>query len=396
MNTSTNYSILALVVASTACSANAGAPEESVASSKSAVSAGWTVVPTQNSGTGDNVLAAVSGSATNDVWAVGQIIPDDNANVTQTLAHHYDGAVWTPVPTPNVGSNANSFAGVAAREGKAWAVGYYQDSNWVSRSLIEGWDGTSWRVIDHPQVGAGGDHLQAVSSDSVDDSWAAGWKRNASGTFSTLVEHFDGTAWSVVPTPNPGVNGNLLYGIFARSSHDIWAVGQQVGASGPDQALILHWDGSAFTSVSSPSNGENSTDLLAVTGDDQAVIRAIGDGEDFMSGTKSVAEINANGTWTRESAPSPGPTDNHLQGIAILSDGTAVVVGEYIDAISGNNFTLIEINRGHGWEQVPSPTTNTAGDNFLGGVTQVGHDVWAVGTSDGANALQTVILHYSL
>ncbi len=122
---------------------------------------------------GDNILVSVSGNAADDVWAVGQIIVDDNANVTGTLAHHYDGKVWSPVPTPNVGPNANAFAGVAALDGKAWAVGYYEDANWVSRSLVEAWNGSTWIVAGHPQVGVG-DHLQAISADCADDVWAAG------------------------------------------------------------------------------------------------------------------------------------------------------------------------------------------------------------------------------
>ena len=56
--------------------------------------------------------------------------------------------------------------------------------------------------------------------------------------------------WTVVPSPNPASNRNILRGVGSISSNDVWAVGE----SGT-QSLIEHWDGSAWTIVSSPSPG---------------------------------------------------------------------------------------------------------------------------------------------
>ena len=75
---------------------------------------------------------------------------------------------------------------------------------------------------------------------SADDTWAVGL---ATSTYyisdgdpitssQTLIEHWDGTAWSIVPGPNPGTADNYygtitneLYGVPAVSASDVWAVG---------------------------------------------------------------------------------------------------------------------------------------------------------------------------
>jgi hypothetical protein len=45
----------------------------------------------------------------------------------------------------------------------------------------------------------------------------------------TLIEHFDGTSWAVVPSPNVGPNSanqsNGLLGLTANSANNIWAFG---------------------------------------------------------------------------------------------------------------------------------------------------------------------------
>lgn len=43
-----------------------------------------------------------------------------------------------------------------------------------------------------------------------------------------------------------------------------------------------------------------------------------------------------------------------------------------------------------------SPNATTDGNNFLGGIAIIGSDVWAVGTYDGPDAAQTLILRRHL
>ena len=41
----------------------------------------------------------------------------------------------------------------------------------------------------------------------------------------TLVEHWDGTTWSVVNSPNVTTDGNQLGGVVALATGNVWAVG---------------------------------------------------------------------------------------------------------------------------------------------------------------------------
>ncbi len=353
----------------------------------------WVVVPSPNVSGQDNILAAVSANSATDVWAVGQFIPDSNQDLTQTLIEHWNGTAWSAVSSPNVGTLANALFAVTAKSGLAWAVGYFMDANFKSQSLIEAWDGKNWNVVSHPHVGAS-DQLFGVSAISPSDIWAVGFQRDSSGKFSTLTEHFDGTDWDVVSSPNPGATGNQLLAVVAVSSKSIWAVGQQTGKQGPDQALIEHWDGSAWSVVTSPTAGVFSTELYGVAGVSDADVRAVGDKQDNVHNPRTLAEDGVNGSFSLQSVANVGTGENHLYGAAAISNDLAFAVGDALDPTTGNFNNPIERCGDSGCVQETVPNPSQGGNNQLGGVAFVSAtDVWAVGTFDGPNAPQTLILH---
>ena len=75
----------------------------------------------------------------------------------------------------------------------------------------------AWTVVSSPSGG----QLNGVASVSAHDVWAVG-QTLAPGT---LAEHWGGTAWSVVPTPNPVPGSDRLSAVAAVSTSDVWAVG---------------------------------------------------------------------------------------------------------------------------------------------------------------------------
>ena len=70
---------------------------------------------------------------------------------------------------------------------------------------------------------------------------------------------WNGSTWSVVTSPNAGTGSNYLYGVAAVSVSDIWAVGYYTTTGTLQQTLTLHWDGAAWTQVPSPSPGSTAT-----------------------------------------------------------------------------------------------------------------------------------------
>jgi hypothetical protein len=104
---------------------------------------------------------------------------------------------------------------------------------------------TGFSVVPSPSVPDG--KLLATAAIADNDNWAVG----GGGVQNGLVEHFDGTRWSVVPTPNlsNGGTGGSFFGVAAAASNDVWAVGVQ---SPLGDQLIEHWDGKAWSEVTSP------------------------------------------------------------------------------------------------------------------------------------------------
>ena len=106
----------------------------------------------------------------------------------------------------------------------AWAVGKGRNG----AALAEHWNGTAWSVVQVPTpAGAAGSQLSGISALSPSDIWAADSVITVVGTTiqtRTLIEHWNGSSWSVVASPNVGGNDNLLNGVSATTG-DVWTVG---------------------------------------------------------------------------------------------------------------------------------------------------------------------------
>ena len=85
----------------------------------------------------------------------------------------------------------------------AWAVG--ESSTGPSSGLMMlHWDGKNWLVIDLPTGGAMWSYLNAMDAIVANDIWAVGRTSFSYPVSKTLVEHWDGTRWRIIPSPNPG------------------------------------------------------------------------------------------------------------------------------------------------------------------------------------------------
>src|SRR5207253_765948 len=100
----------------------------------------------------------------------------------------------------------------------------------------------SWGIVPSANVTSGETVLTSVSGVSANDIWAVGYA-GVGGAIQTVTEHWDGKAWTIVPSPNPqpGVD-NFLDGVAAVSANNVWAVGDS-GTSLHPGTVLLHWDG---------------------------------------------------------------------------------------------------------------------------------------------------------
>jgi hypothetical protein len=92
--------------------------------------------------------------------------------------------------------------------------------------------------------------LSGVDAISRKDVWAVGHVFN--GGDVTITLHWNGTAWKVVPSPNPAPTDSLLLAVSHVSPTSVWAAGYQDNGSG-QEVLVERWTGSAWKVVSTPA-----------------------------------------------------------------------------------------------------------------------------------------------
>jgi hypothetical protein len=334
----------------------------------------WTVAP-QPAISGSSGLEDVAASSSTDAWAVGhRFDPSDQAG--HALIEHHDGTSWTISPSADGPAAVQSaLSGVAARTASdAWAVGSFTRANNLIRTLIEHWDGTAWTRVNSPNAGqpAGGD-LSGVAALAADDVWVVGgYGQGAPGR--TLIEHWDGTTWTVVPSPNKGPFPNSLSAVTAIAPDDVWAVGTWFTKAFDDRTLTLHWDGTSWHRVPSPNAGPTSAanDLVSVSANATDDVWAVG------SRGLHTLTMHWDGTsWSIVPSPTPGGLADLAAVVAVGPDDIWAAGGS-VDRQVNAGRTLVEHWDGMGWSVVESANKGPS-DNHLWGISAATGRMMAVG-----------------
>jgi len=250
----------------------------------------WGVVASPNVGTSDNYLNAVATISISDVWVVGDY--QNNTGLFQTLIEHWNGESWNVVPSPNVGTSDYQYAITATSARDVWVVGDYQNDNGLFQTLIEHWNGTTWSIITSPNPSSSSvNRLISVTAITVNDVWTVGdsFPFSSIGT-KTLIEHWNGTTWSIVPNKSPGTFSAGLSGVAAVSASDVWAVGNYQNSSGPFRTLIEHWNGESWGVVASLNMGTNDNYLNAVAAVSASGIQAVGNYQNSSGSVQPLIE----------------------------------------------------------------------------------------------------------
>jgi hypothetical protein len=292
----------------------------------------------------------------------------------EPLTDHWDGRSWVAVPAPVGPWTISAYLGAVSAAGPrdVWAVGAGQATGTEERPLIEHWDGSSWTITASPNAGERTNHLAALNVLAADDAWAVGFYLGASSQL-TLAEHWDGKAWTVVPGVNPAAASNWLSAVSGISSSDVWAVGnrRESDAALP-QALIEHWDGHHWNLVpdAQTSGVAQLSAVAALSPQDVWAAGTSGSGDSFAP----LIEHWNGQQWT--SMPGAPASKATIGAIAATSSTDVWMAGE---AGQGDGIhSFFEHWDGTRWRVVPASTGQTGDVNSLLAVGP--RDVWAIGS----------------
>jgi hypothetical protein len=296
----------------------------------SAESLQWTTSISPNASSTNNTLNSLSCISPTDCVAVGDYNFENNIGATETLIESWDGSSWTIVASPPGGQDGYLNGVSCTSPTNCVAVGY-DNTDTGAQTLIETWDGSTWSVEPSPTPSNGGVSLTGVSCTSSMNCVAAGYY-TYDGPWQTLIESWNGSTWSIVPSPNQGSDYNFLYGVSCTSPTYCVAVGDDALPDGTSyQTLIESWDGIAWSVASSPSPNEVFDDLNDVSCTSPTNCIAVG---------SSLIESWDGSAWTVE----PGGGDYNLESVVCISQADCTAVGgDVIDSWNGSAWAVTGI-----------------------------------------------------
>ncbi|MGD0704039.1 MAG: hypothetical protein ABSA02_29655, partial [Trebonia sp.] len=317
-----------------------------------------------------HALSGIAAGPGGVAFAVGT----DSSSSLVPLSMKWTGKTWqkTTVSAPSW-STLNTVA--FAPGGAAWAAG----TTGLTRAgtLILRWNGNAWTRVASPGTGT----IIGLGFAASKNGWAVG----ASGS-KTLILHWNGKAWSSGPAgpPPPATSYSSaggLAGVAAASAGSAWAVGH-AGSGTSSKVLMLHWNGSKWSRVTSPGVLTGPGDLAAITVVSAKDAWAVGyTGKFTTTASTRTLLLHWNGTaWSQVTRPAP--VAGALSGVtATASRGWAV---GYVP--NGHNFpnSLALRLSGATWSRV----SISGGIELVGAAITGTSTAWAVGYNEQGSELE--------
>ncbi len=271
------------------------------------------------------------------------------------------GAAEVGPPRRQLSGSNFSLDGVSCPDtSTCWAVGSYDNHSGVVLPLSRRWNGKTWRTVKTP--GSHFSELADVSCPDTSNCMAVGTSRHG-----TLAESWDGSAWTIVPSPAPtGAIASNLISVSCSTPTSCAAVGSSVKGSGATVTVAAEWNGSTWTLVPSPNrSGATGTELDGVSCASPSSCVAVGDSFNSVGNSVTVAESWNGVRWSI--VPSPNPTkgqENTLSSVSCISTTNCTAVGDDW-ALPGETVVLVEMWNGAKWSLV----AGAGASGFLNGVS---------------------------
>jgi hypothetical protein len=263
-------------------------------------------------------ITAASAPAANDIWAV---------TFQNGWILHYDGRVWTVAKHV---TGQGEFTGITATSASnVWVFGGGGFEGGLGTWHFNGSTWTQWKT--GQAVG-----LEFASALSAKDIWAVGGTQ----TPQSAIERFNGTSWQLASTKGMP-SGQLQFNhIWASSDRNVWvATGRFLPTTDSDQALLLHFNGSTwstFTVPGGPTGNGSIAALEAIASDGSGGVWLIEQTSTPTTFALYMVHRTAAGSWLRTKVASgssgPGliglghiPGTNSLWAVGGATGGNAVI-----------------------------------------------------------------------
>jgi hypothetical protein len=314
----------------------------------------WAVQSSANPNvTSRSTLNGVSCTSATACTAVGYFAASRGAQLA--LAEGWNGSTWTVqgTPSPTVGT----LTGVSCTSATACVAVGSAPLVPIGKPLAEVWNGSTWTVYSPPAGGATtSGSLNGVSCVSATACTAVGFYINSAGNQMTLTEFWNGSSWSIQPTPNPAGAGRLT-AVSCAAATACTAVGLYINSAGTQVTLAEFWNGTSWTIQSSPNLSPSSA-LNGVSCTSATACTAVGSNN---SQTTTLAELWNGTSWTIQTTPNPTPGGENTLSAVSCASATACIAGG-----QGGLGTLAEFWNGTSWT---IQTTPAAPNSTLNGVS---------------------------
>jgi hypothetical protein len=336
-----------------------------------------------------NYLDGVTCTSSSDCWAVGF---DFYGTIVRSLTIHWDGAGWSIEDSPNTATDRSNYLSevTCVSDSDCWAVGQSSDTlDRERQALAMHWNGTSWSVNNPSSIDTSQaleTDMESISCNSTSDCWTVGFATvTQTPRYVPWIEHWNGQTWTSFPAPADQYGqtaDHILYHVTCNSNSDCWAVGTQ--GSVPNQTLINHWDGTSWSEVTSPNvSSDFDNDLYGVTCAASNDCWAVGEAN--QASDNQILILHWDGTaWSIANAPM---SSSSLINVTCSSSTDCWAAGQRYGP------TLLVHWDGTSWSIANSPNGNS---NGISGVTcPASNDCWAVGQYSGSSIQRTLVLHYA-
>ncbi len=317
---------------------------------------------------------------------------------------------WYVATVPGTGADDVPLGSTCANALQCWAVGVSLTnlgggSQQSVSPLIESWNGSAWTLVT-PLLPAGdGGGLFGATCVNGSDCWAVGALvvSGAQNPTGTLIEHWDGTQWSVVPSPTPsgpGVVGAFLNGVSCASATSCFAVGYATDANGNNLTdVIEQWNGSTWNIVPGAATGQAFDELTGIqclSADNCWAVGNAGPAQQMSNflpvfpgavGDQGLIEHWDGSAWSIvPSVSEPAPNGGYLSGLECVGVSDCWASGATTDDSGTASGILMEHWDGSTWTDASASVPGSTSPGLLSGISCVSAvQCWAAGSTGSFN-----------